>query len=148
MKKKIKIGYDDIVIQKVDFTPQKQNDALGEFKASSSIIEIAKGMTPRQEANTLLHEVLHGCVYQTGLNSDGGALSKDDSEELTVNALANSISQVIRDNKWFLPYLQNAISGGLDGVEKSRIKVVPKNKKTHKRRALSKNRNKYNSRRS
>jgi hypothetical protein len=45
MKKKIKIGYDDIKIQKVDFTPQKQNDALGEFKASSSVIEIAKGMT-------------------------------------------------------------------------------------------------------
>jgi hypothetical protein len=70
LKRKIKVGYDDLEIKKIEFHPSKDNDSFGEFKSAASTIEIAKGMQPRQEANTFLHEILHACVYQSGLNSD------------------------------------------------------------------------------
>lgn len=139
LKRKIKVGYDDLEIKKIEFHPSKDNDSFGEFKSASSTIQIAKGMQPRQEANTFLHEVLHACVYQAGLNSDGGALCKNDDEEVTVNALANSFSQVVRDNEWFLPYLQKGLTGAKNGVEEKRVKAMAKTKKQHKKRAFRKN---------
>lgn len=149
MKKKIKIGYEDIAINVINFTTndKKDDNVLGEYDSSNAKIDIQKDQNARSEANTLLHEVIHAVVYQTGLNSEGNVLAKEENEELTVNALSNSLSQVFRDNKWFLPYLQNQlVNGKFDG--KRGIKTVSKNKKSVAKRALSKNRNKYSPRRS
>jgi len=139
LKRKIKVGYDDLEIKKIEFHPSKDNDSFGEFKSAASTIEIAKGMQPRQEANTFLHEILHACVYQSGLNSEGGALYKNEDEEVTVNALANSFSQVVRDNQWFLPYLQKGLFGAKNGIEEKRVQAMAKTKKQYKKRALRKN---------
>ena len=149
MRKKIKIGYEDIAINLINFkTDDKKDDnVLGEYYSGSAKIDIQKDQNARSEANTLLHEVIHALVYQTGLNSEGNVLSKDENEELLVNAISNSLSQVFRDNRWFLPYLQTQlVNGKFDG--KRRIEAVSKNKKSVAKRAFSKNRNKHRTRNS
>ena len=94
MKKKIKIGYEDIVINIINFETEdkKDDNVLGEYDSSNAKIDIQKEQNARSEANTLLHEVIHACVYQTGLNSQGNLLSKEENEELIVNAISNSLS--------------------------------------------------------
>ena len=149
MKKKIKIGYEDIAINVIDFkvNDKKDESVLGEYDSTNAKIDIQERQNARSEANTLLHEVIHAVVYQTGLNSEGNVLSKEENEELTVNAISNSLSQVFRDNKWFLPYLQTQlVNGKFDGER--RIETVSKNKKSVAKRAFSKNRNKHSPRRS
>jgi hypothetical protein len=142
MKKKIKIGYEDIIINIINFetADKKDDNILGEYDSSNAKIDIQKEQNARSEANTLLHEVIHACVYQTGLNSQGNLLSKEENEELIVNAISNSLSQVFRDNKWFLPYLQTQLVNGKFDA-KRRIEAVSKNKKSVAKRTLSKNRN-------
>ena len=87
MKKKIKIGYEDIVINIINFETEdkKDDNVLGEYDSSNAKIDIQKEQNARSEANTLLHEVIHACVYQTGLNSQGNLLSKEENEELIVS---------------------------------------------------------------
>jgi mannitol-specific phosphotransferase system IIBC component len=142
MKKKIKIGFEDIAINLINFeTKDKKDDnVLGEYDSSNAKIDIQKEQNARSEANTLLHEIIHACVYQAGLSSQGNLLFKEKNEELIVNAISNSLSQVFRDNKWFLPYLQtHLVCGKFDA--KRRIEAIPKNKKSVAKRTLSKNRN-------
>ena len=60
MEKKIKIGYQDVVIEREAPTFQKQTDAYGEYDHRKNTITITNGLGPLDEANTLLHEILHG----------------------------------------------------------------------------------------
>jgi hypothetical protein len=48
--------------------------------------------------NVLLHEILHGCWYAQGLPPEA-------EEEVAVTALANVLTQVIRDNPEVVSYL-------------------------------------------
>jgi hypothetical protein len=87
MKKKIKIGYEDIIINVINFETEdkKDDNVLGEYDSSNAKIDIQKEQNARSEANTLLHEVIHACVYQTGLNSQGNLLSKEENEEISTS---------------------------------------------------------------
>jgi hypothetical protein len=60
MKKKIKIGYEDIAINVINFTTndKKDDNVLGEYDSSNAKIDIQKDQNARSEANTLLHEVI------------------------------------------------------------------------------------------
>ena len=101
----------------------------------------------REEGNTFLHEVLHAGMEISGLSTDGGPLKSHKQEELTVNALTNLLTQVIRDNKWFLPYLFGAINGAING-KRSRSKALAATQKRFKKLTLSTNRKQNRSRRS
>lgn len=147
LKKRIKIGYQDVSINFSEF--DKETDYVyGEYDSVKNTIELNKKQTPRQMANSLLHEVVHAVVHDSGLNSDGNCLSNDKDEELAVNAITNSLSQIIRDNKWFLPYIQKNIHLGAKTIEEAGVKVLSRNKKSVARRAFSTNRNKRRARRS
>lgn len=147
LKKRIKIGYQDVSINFSEF--DKETDYVyGEYDSVKNTIELNKKQTPRQMANSLLHEVVHAVVHDSGLNSDGNCLSNDKDEELAVNAITNSLSQIIRDNKWFLPYIQKNIHLGAKTIEEAGVKVLSRNKKSVARRTLSTNRNKRRARRS
>ena len=63
MERKIKIGYQDIVIEREAPTFLKQTDAYGEYDHRKNTITITNGLGPLDEANTLLHEILHGIAY-------------------------------------------------------------------------------------
>ena len=107
MEKKIKIGYQDVVIERETSTFQKQSDCYGEYDHRKNIITIQNGLPPLDEANTLLHEILHGIAYINSLTQSGQPLDSEYKEEVVINTMTNALAQVFRDNKWLLPYFKD-----------------------------------------
>ena len=143
LKRKIKIGYEDLFIKRIQF----KDETLGEYDSDDKKIYIQKNLKGREEGNTFLHEVLHAGMEISGLSTDGGPLKSHKQEELTVNALTNLLTQVIRDNTWFLPYLFGAINGSING-KRPRSKALAATQKRFKKLTLSTNRKQNRSRRS
>ena len=143
LKRRIKIGYEDLFIKRIQF----KDETLGEYDSDDKKIYIQKNLKSREEGNTFLHEVLHAGMEISGLSADGGPLKNQKQEELTVNALTNLLTQVIRDNKWFLPYLFGAINGSING-KRSRSKALATTQKRFKKLTLSTNRKQNRSGRS
>ena len=140
LKKKIRINYEDVKIDIVESSNGVDGHFFGEYDSNKNIINLDKNQSSRSMANSLLHEVMHAAVYHSGLNTEGNCLSKDKDEELVVNNLTNALSQVIRDNNWFLPYIQKNINLGDKTNAKTRVKTIPRTKKSVAKRTLSKNR--------
>ena len=106
MENKIKIGYQDIKIDRETSTFQKQTDSYGEYDHRKNSITIQNGLGPLDEANTLLHEILHGIAYINSLTQSDQPLDTENKEEVVVNSMTNGLAQVFRDNKWILPYFR------------------------------------------
>ena len=104
LAKTIKIGYQDITIERDTSTFQKQSDCYGEYEHRKNQITIQQGLSPLDEANTLLHEILHGVAYINSLTQTGQPLDSENKEEVVINTITNGLAQVLRDNKWLLPY--------------------------------------------
>lgn len=102
----IKIGYTKYKIQIWDKLTASSNEAYGEFFQREQVIGIDGNQTGSQLVNTLLHEVMHGIVYQMGIKMDGDA---DVREETMVNSVTNGLCQVYVDNPWLLPWIQKEI---------------------------------------
>ena len=107
MEKKVKIGYQDIVIERETSTFQKQSDCYGEYDHRKNSITIQNGLSPLDEANTLLHEIIHGIAYINSLTQSGQPLDTENKEEVVVNTMTNALAQVFRDNKWLIPYFKD-----------------------------------------
>ena len=107
MEKKIKIGYQDIVIERETSTFKKQTDCYGEYHPRKNTITIQNEIPPLDEANTLLHEILHGIAYINSLTQTGQPLDSENKEEVVINTMTNALAQVFRDNKWLLPYFKD-----------------------------------------
>ena len=107
----IRIGFADIEIkeQAPQFKKSNMEGCYGQYTHRENIIEIQPGLSDIDEANTLIHEILHGCVYISSLSTDGQPLSSDNDEEVVVNSLSNYLIQVFRDNKWLLLYLNKKV---------------------------------------
>ena len=101
-------------------------------------IRIKKDLQPVEKGNTLFHEIMHAALDFSGMSGEGGPLDNEKKEELTVNVLTNAFVQVIKDNKWFLPYLEQLINGEKNVIW-SRGKVMARRKKSIKKRTRSKN---------
>ena len=108
---KIKIGYKDIDIDLVRSDFSKQTDCYGEYQHRANKIEIQQDLTNSDFANTLLHEVLHAVAYEMSLTQEGNILSKDTNEEIVINSITNGLMTVVKDNPWFLKFLQEYIHG-------------------------------------
>ena len=109
MEKKIKIGYQDIIIERETATFQKQSDCYGEYDHRKNVITIQSDLSPLDEANTVVHEILHGIAYINSLTVSGQPLDSDNKEEVVINQFTNGLIQVFRDNKWLLPYLKDKL---------------------------------------
>jgi len=102
MMKNIKIGYSDYtIIEK----PDKKLD--GEFVHSKKELRLSTKLDAEGKLNTFLHETLHGVWFHWGLSE---AISGKNSEETAVNALANGLTTLIRENPEFLPTLEKLAS--------------------------------------
>lgn len=91
--KKVRIGGIDYAIKHVPRLISADGDLCnGIFNSNRCVIELNQEQDVAGEriAQTLLHEVLHGVIYTTGLNLE--------DEEITVNVLAKGLYQVIKDN--------------------------------------------------
>mgnify|MGYP005824761553 FL=1 len=107
MEKKLKIGYQDIVIERDTTTFQKQSDSYGEYDHRKNTITIQNGLGPLDEANTLLHEILHAVAYINSLTQSDQPLDSENKEEIVINSMTNGLAQVFRDNKWLLQYFKD-----------------------------------------
>jgi Zn-dependent peptidase ImmA (M78 family) len=107
MEKKLKIGYQDIVIERETSTFQKQSDSYGEYDHRKNTISIQTGLSPLDEANTLLHEILHAVAYINSLTQSDQPLDTENKEEIVINSMTNGLAQVFRDNKWLLQYFKD-----------------------------------------
>ena len=107
MEKRVKIGYQDGIIERETSTFQKQTDCYGEYDHRKNTITIQNGLPPLDEANTLLHEILHGIAYINSLTQTGQPLDSENKEEVVINTMTNALAQVFRDNKWLLPYFKD-----------------------------------------
>ena len=107
----VRIGFADVELkeQAPQFKKSNMTDCFGQYTHRENLIEIQPGLSDIDEANTLLHEIIHGCVYISSLNTEGQPLSSDNDEEVVVNSLSNYLIQVFRDNKWLLPYLSKKV---------------------------------------
>ena len=77
LKRKIKIGYEDLFIKRIQF----KDETLGEYDSDDKKIYIQKNLKGREEGNTFLHEVLHAGMEISGLSTDGGPLKSHKQEE-------------------------------------------------------------------
>jgi len=106
---KVKIGYQDITIERETATFQKQSDSYGEYDHRKNVITIQTGLSPLDEANTVVHEVLHGIAYINSLTASGQPLDSENKEEVVINQFTNGLVQVLRDNGWLLTYLKDKL---------------------------------------
>lgn len=61
-----------------------------------------KSDTPPEVANTLLHEILHGCYEM-------GGLKDNDPEEKVVTVLSNQLCQVIKNNPAIIEFIVSGL---------------------------------------
>ena len=106
---KVKIGYQDIVIERETSTFSKQTDSYGEYDHRKNTITIQTHLSDLDEADTLLHEILHGIAYINSLTVSGMPLDKEEKEEIVINQITNGLMQVFRDNKWLLDFFKDRI---------------------------------------
>ena len=101
----IKIGY---VNYQFDFWPDSfasTEEAQGEFFQLAGKIGLKESTIPSVHGvNTLLHEIMHGIVYQYGMQE-----TLDSNEEKVVNTMTNGLTNVLVDNPWLVDYIKKHI---------------------------------------
>jgi len=105
MAKEIKIGYRNYKIKNLDSIVSKCNEINGQFLSSDGIIALSSEEDSISHTNTLIHEILHGIVYQWGIDID------EKEEEKICNTIANGLTTVLVDNPWLLTYIQKNLKG-------------------------------------
>ena len=91
--KRVRIGGIDYTIKHVPRLVSADGDLCnGLFDSNRSVIELnsENDLSQGRIEQVLVHEILHGIVFTTGLNLE--------DEEITVNVLAKGLYQVIKDN--------------------------------------------------
>ena len=106
LPKIIKIGYQDYRFQEWEKHLASSNEAYGEFFQKEKVIGLANNDTGISHANTLIHEILHGIMYQWNTNLT------EKEEEKVCTTIANGLITVIRDNPWLLNYIKEKIEEG------------------------------------
>ena len=110
---KIKVLFQDVVIEPVVHTSVDDNGNLGTYCASESAIRLAV----RGNANVgevLLHEIMHACFYL----ADMSHLRKKCTEEQIVNRMSTALATVMRDNGDVFRWITHALEGATDGGDK------------------------------
>lgn len=109
--KKISLNFIDvdIVVIKPDFANDNLTDCYGQYHRRKNLIEIQEGLSPLDEMNTIIHELLHLISYASG-EVTAGALKDDNDEERLVTNFANLLQSLFRQNSWFLNYLQEKLT--------------------------------------
>ena len=102
MIEKVKIDtatYDISIVSEIIILDGRQ--CKGSIDYNKNIIKIADFIGESQAKITLMHEIMHGMVFERGI-----CLEKGDEESI-VDELGKAMMQVIRDNKDLIEYLGN-----------------------------------------
>ena len=79
-------------------------NACGRISVNLSRIEVEPSMSPQHQAQTILHEIVHGIIRTSSL---GDVLQNSNDEERFVDGLAYGLLQVIRDNPDLIREIQS-----------------------------------------
>jgi hypothetical protein len=102
LPKLIKLGYQDIKVSEVPAI----DDTQGSYNNEHHEIKIKADMGSREKLNTLLHELLHACVYSYGIKSEFG---DGEREEKVVNALGNGLTEALVRNKELVAFIKDSV---------------------------------------
>lgn len=106
LPKSIKIGYRDYKLEEWKQTVATANEASGQLFIKEGVIGYNQEEKGVSHANTILHEIIHGIVYQWNMELD------ERREESIVNSLTNGLTTVFVDNPQLLDYLRLKIKEG------------------------------------
>lgn len=96
----IKIGYRDIILKMVDTDPETED--RGTFHSSKGELTVSANLLPPDQAETMLHELLHACWPSGPLPAD--------VEEGAVSAMAPVLSQIVRDNPLLVKWIVHSLA--------------------------------------
>jgi len=102
LPKTISLGYQDITIYQI---PSIDN-TLGSYNNEVHQIKINIDSNNREKLNTLLHELIHACVYVYGVKRE---FKDDDQEEKVVNALSNGLTEAFVRNKELVEFVRQSV---------------------------------------
>lgn len=100
--KKIRIGGVDFEVR-VNPELSISGGLCGRICVNISRIEIEPSMSEQAQAQSILHEVLHGITRTSSLNN---VFQNDDDEERLIDGFAHGLLQVIRDNPDLIAEIQ------------------------------------------
>lgn len=109
LPKTIKVGYKTYKLRWMEeHVPDESTHAMGltYSRTGTMYINRSRGEPLQEQANTLLHEILHCLFFVQGIKGFTA-----EQEEQVVNALANGLCAVLVDN----PGLMKLIEDGLKG---------------------------------
>ncbi len=99
--KSIRVGPFDIAITQL--TGEERDKCLGMFSEHQMQIMVRETFaSEQQEAETLLHEVIHSAFAVMGIQDK-------DPHERTVSALSVGLAQIIRDNPDLIDWLKEKL---------------------------------------
>jgi hypothetical protein len=101
----VKIGYRTFRIEDWEPGAAATKARFGECDTNAGVIRISRMFGAAKAANTLLHEILHGCYAVFCIDAE-------DDEEQTVSAVANALSTVWRDNPDVLNWIGRQLLRG------------------------------------
>lgn len=101
--KMIKVGANKVGLELVekDFL----DTDYGRFSAAEQNIKVANGLSPEQEALSVLHECLHACFWDSGLC----VKYNKEEEEVIVRLLEGRIGALLGDNPRLVKYLMEKL---------------------------------------
>lgn len=102
----IRIGYRDYRVE--IFSPEiaEAKARFGEIDHEAAVLRLQGNIDAPKMANTMLHELLHGCWYVGGLDRDSRK-----REERIIRLLANQLAQVWRDNPQLVDWITQQMRG-------------------------------------
>jgi hypothetical protein len=100
LPKRISLGYRTFTVRKDRHLPSGE---LGQCQNDKGLILIAPGQLGDDEANTVLHELLHAALHL------GHVSLEDDKEEQVVTVLGNAITELWKRNPSLISYLQERL---------------------------------------
>lgn len=102
----LQIGTKIYEIRPDDLILHEDGDA-GCCTGASCLIRFAPAQSPQQVPDTLLHEALHACIYESALHPYLRSLDdKGELEEIVVRQLGAQLLDLIRRNPKFIRWLQ------------------------------------------
>ena len=81
-------------IEVVDQIPDENKDTLGRFDSETRTIYLRKH-NEKEMVATLLHEIYHGILYNTGIHN----LLDAEKEELFCDSFANGVSEIFNNKE-------------------------------------------------
>lgn len=107
----VRVGYMDVPVYSVpQGTLPNDDGGTSHGQYLDGEIKVEDALRGGRLANTVLHEVLHAVWDERGLDQDALAEDPGRLEEVVVNAMANGLSALIRDNPDLVPWLARELA--------------------------------------